>query len=54
MPNIQTYMIEQMQAWVLGSREVDKDWDSYNAQLKKLGLDQVLAVMQKAYERQYR
>jgi putative aldouronate transport system substrate-binding protein len=54
MPNIQTYMIEQMQAWVLGSRDIDKDWESYNAQLKKLGLDQVLAVMQKAYDRQYR
>ncbi len=54
MPNIQTFMIEQMQAWVLGSRDVDKDWEAYNAQLKKLGLDQVLAVMQKAYERQYR
>ncbi len=54
MPNIQTYMLETMQAWVLGSRDVDKDWEGYNAQLKKLGLDKVMAVMQAAYERQYR
>ncbi|MFD0462566.1 hypothetical protein ACFQY9_12535 [Microvirga aerilata] len=54
MPNIQTYMLETMQAWILGSRNVDKDWEGYNAQLKKLGMEQVLAVMQTAYERQYR
>ncbi|HYI89104.1 MAG TPA: sugar ABC transporter permease, partial [Beijerinckiaceae bacterium] len=53
-PNIQTYMVEMQQAWILGARNVDGDWAAYKAQLSKRGFDQVLAVMQKAYDRQYR
>ena len=53
-PSIQAYMVEMQQAWILGSRNVDKDWDAYKAQLSKRNYDQVLAVMQKAYDRQYR
>jgi putative aldouronate transport system substrate-binding protein len=53
-PNIQTYMVEMQQAWILGARNVDADWAAYKTQLTKRGFDQVLAVMQKAYDRQYR
>ena len=53
-PNIQTYMVEMQQAWNLGARNVAGDWAAYKAQLSKRGFDQVLAVMQKAYDRQYR
>ena len=52
--NIRTYMLEKQQIWVLGSEDVVADWDSYMAELNKLGLDKVLAAMQSAYDRQYK
>lgn len=51
--SIRTYMLERQQAWVLGSGDVNADWDSYMAELKKMGLDEVLAAMNSAYTRQY-
>ena len=52
-PSIQTYMLERQQAWVLGNGDVEADWDDYMAQLDKRGLNDVLSVMQAAYDRQY-
>jgi len=52
-PAILTHMTEMQQTWVLGARDVEKDWDGYQARLKSLGYDKVLAVMQNAYQRQY-
>ena len=51
--SVRDYMLERQQAWILGSGDVEADWDGYVAQLDKLGLDDVLAVMQSAYDRQY-
>ncbi len=51
--SIRDYMLERQQAWILGSGDVVADWDSYMAQLKKMGYDDVIAVMQSAYDRQY-
>ncbi|AHG21894.2 sugar ABC transporter permease [Chania multitudinisentens RB-25] len=53
-PELKTFMYESAQAWVIGTRDPQKDWDNYQKQLKQRGLDQVLAVMQKAYDRQYK
>ncbi len=53
-PQIVAVMLEYQQAWILGARNVDVDWDSYRAGLTRLGLDDVLATMQKAYTRQYK
>ena len=51
--SIRDYMLERQQAWILGSGDVIADWDGYMAQLKKMGYDDVIAVMQSAYDRQY-
>lgn len=51
-PAILSHMLERQQAWILGARDVDKDWLEYQARLEKLGLSRVLAVMQSAWERQ--
>ena len=51
--SIRDYMLERQQAWILGSGDVEADWGDYMDQLNKLGLDDVLAVMQSAYDRQY-
>ncbi|MEL6522835.1 MAG: extracellular solute-binding protein [Pseudomonadota bacterium] len=52
-PTILTYMQERQQAWILGSSDVMADWDGYVAELNKMGLEDVLAAMQSAYDRQY-
>ncbi len=52
--SILTYMLEQQQAWILGTRDVEKDWPAYTAQLDKLNLRLVMTAMQGAYERQYK
>ncbi len=52
-PAILSHMLERQQAWILGARDVDKDWAEYIARLRQLGLDPVLAALQKAYDRQY-
>ena len=52
-PSIQTYMLERQQAWILGTGDIEADWDEYMAQLDKRGLSDVLEVMNSAYERQY-
>lgn len=52
-PSLQTYMLERIQGWVLGNGDIEADWDDYLAQLDKRGLNDVLEVMQTAYDRQY-
>lgn len=51
--SIRDYMLERQQSWILGNGDVEAEWDDYIAQLNKLGLEDVLGVMQSAYERQY-
>ncbi|MDB5814719.1 MAG: sugar transporter permease, partial [Rhodocyclales bacterium] len=50
--DVQTYMLEMAQNWVLGAKNVDKTWDEYQAKLQNLGYFQMLTVMQAAYNRQ--
>lgn len=52
-PDIQTYMSEMAQNWVLGTKDVDKTWTEYQAHLKSAGFDAVIHAMQNAYTRQY-
>jgi len=46
-------MLERQQAWILGTGDVEADWDSYMSTLEGMGLNDVLGVMQSAYVRQY-
>jgi len=50
---IRDYMLERQQGWILGNGDVMEDWADYTAQLDELGYQDVLAVMQSAYTRQY-
>ncbi|WP_424933473.1 extracellular solute-binding protein [Amaricoccus macauensis] len=52
-PSIETYMLERQQAWILGSGDVVADWDSYINTLDKMGYEEVIEVMNSAYQRQY-
>jgi putative aldouronate transport system substrate-binding protein len=53
-PDLKDYIKETAQNWVLGTKDVDKTWDEYQRTLKKYGLDKVTAVMNQAYQRQYK
>jgi putative aldouronate transport system substrate-binding protein len=46
-------MLERQQSWILGNGDVEADWDEYIAQIKSMGWDELLGVMQSAYDRQY-
>ncbi|MFD0979185.1 extracellular solute-binding protein [Tropicimonas aquimaris] len=48
-----TYMLEKQQAWILGAADVEEEWDAYMSQLDRMGMNEVLEVMQSAYDRQY-
>jgi len=52
-PSILTYMLERQQAWILGSGNVDADWEDYTNTLNKMGYEDVIEVMNSAYQRQY-
>jgi putative aldouronate transport system substrate-binding protein len=51
--SVRDHMLERQQAWILGTANVEEEWESYIAQLNDLGLQDVLKVMQSAYQRQY-
>ena len=51
--SIRDYMLERQQTWILGTGDVEAEWDEYQAQLEKKGLGKVLDVMNSAYKRQY-
>ena len=51
--SIRTYMLERQQAWILGTGDVEAEWDDYVATLNKMGFADVVTAMQSAYDRQY-
>jgi putative aldouronate transport system substrate-binding protein len=53
-PSILTYMTEMQQTWILGAQDVDAGWDAYKKRLSALGYDEVIKMMQSAYDRQYK
>ena len=48
--SINTYVEESMARFVTGDLKVDADWDKFLAELKKIGLDRYLQLVQKAYD----
>lgn len=49
--NIETYMTESHQKWVLGAEKVEDGWGAYINRLNDLGLSEITAIYQKAYDR---
>ncbi len=41
-------------AFVIGEADLDADWDTYIADLKALGMDDIISIYQKAYDAQYK
>lgn len=51
-PACRTYMLEQEQNWVMNGGDIDAEFDTYMETLKSMGMDEVVAVYQAAYDRQ--
>ena len=47
---IKKYMDEQVSKFILGQKSFD-EWDAYVAEIKKMGIDKVIAVHKAAYDR---
>ena len=52
--SIQTYVNESIVRFVTGDLDIEKDWDSYLAELESIGLAQYMEVSQVAYDRVYK
>jgi len=51
--SIRTYMLERQQAWILGTGDIEAEWDEYVETIDEMGFSDVVKVMQSAYDRQY-
>jgi putative aldouronate transport system substrate-binding protein len=51
-PQIRTYMLERQQAWILGASDIEAEWDDYLSTLERMGINDVLEIMNTAYARQ--
>lgn len=49
--DIDRYLKDRRAAWITGQADIDAEWDSYQAQLKTLGLDQYIEVFTTAINR---
>lgn len=50
---INNYVEESIAQFVLGARDIEKEWDSYLNELKAIGLERYLEIHQDAYNRKY-
>ena len=46
-----TYLQTMRVAFITGEANIDADWDSYQASIQAMGLNDLLAVEQSAYDR---
>lgn len=51
---IDDYVKENQALFCLGTKDIDKEWDSYIKEFSALGLDRMMEVYQVAYDRQYK
>jgi putative aldouronate transport system substrate-binding protein len=50
---INTYVLENITAFITGNKNLDRDWAAYVGEFTRLGLPQYLQIKQTAYDRQY-
>ncbi|WP_453991044.1 extracellular solute-binding protein [Bacillus nitroreducens] len=49
--SIETYIDENLQKWILGASDVEKDYPAFREQLIKMGAEKYLEIQNKAYKR---
>lgn len=48
--NIDNYVQQTIASWITEDKDIDKEWDAYVEQVKKLGLEENMKIRTKAYE----
>ena len=51
---ILSYVMESYARFVIGDLSIDRDWDAYVAEFKKMGLEDVIRATQSAWDRMHR
>ena len=51
LPDISTFVFETTEKWMIGSEDVEADFDKYIQKLEDFGMDRVLELYQAAYDR---
>lgn len=51
---LKAYVEESMANFVTGKKDIDAEWDSYLAELEKIGLSEYFEVVQEVYTRMYK
>jgi putative aldouronate transport system substrate-binding protein len=49
--NLNTYVEESIARFITGQMSLDTDWDRFQAQLRALGVDEYIKVIQDTYDR---
>jgi putative aldouronate transport system substrate-binding protein len=49
--NINTYVNESLALFVMGQRNIEREWDSYIAELNRMGLNRYIQLMQAGHDR---
>ncbi len=49
--NITSYRKESVARFIMGDMDIDKEWDNYIKELKAIGVDDMIEIVQKAYDR---
>lgn len=50
-PTCRTYMVEQLAKWIFDGSKIDQEFDGYMATLKSMGVEDIIATYQAAYNR---
>ena len=50
MGQIQPYVEEKLQGWILGTSDFDTDYDSFVKELHTRGIDEAIEINQRAYD----
>lgn len=51
--NLKTYISLTNSNWLLGNTDIDAEWDAFQAELQKIGIDRALEIAQAAYNRSF-
>jgi putative aldouronate transport system substrate-binding protein len=51
---INSFVLENIARFVLGNRDLDKDWNTYLKELDNMGLQRYLTIAQQAYDRRWK
>ncbi len=50
MGDISTLVTETVSPWIIGQKDIDAEWDTFQANMKGIGIDRAIAMQQAAYD----